>query len=136
MRLCNIQERREELVITLINANYAKPTNSSGYIIFGTFGGIIGVWDLQEEREEPTLPGHAWSVCRLAKTSDSKYIISADSGGTAKIWNTHTKRQEAELEVDYTGIESLAITSSDKYAVFCAYDGTIRVWRIPIISFD
>ena len=129
VRIWNIKEERQVFLLRICDLMCMTSTNDGRYIIFCSSDMIPRLFNVLENKEECAMPGHTWSVRRLAKSSNDKYIASAADDGTIIFWDIENKKQEAILG-NHFKVKTLAIAFNDKYVISGCDEGTVQVWNV------
>lgn len=114
----------------VLNAFYDKES----YIVYGSVGNCLKVYDYQDDTEKFVLRGHTNLVNCFSNLGlfNSSYIASGSDDKTVKIWNLNT----GELVFNLTGhrecINSLVHLNSFNINLLASVsdDRTIRIWNL------
>jgi len=122
---------------------------SSGFLILGTEGGRLNVWDVASGRQTISTASHLQSVSCLSVLPGHNFILSGSPDSNVHIWSlpqlvsfsqpqslsSHDSQHNAPLRTfsnHRSGIMSLACghsRSMSSFAVSASNDGTCYVWR-------
>ena len=82
-----MEEKREEFTLTGHTSYIVSVAISQDgkFLVSGSGGETIKMWNLEEKREEFTLTGHTDSVSSVAISQDGKYLISGSNDKTIKM---------------------------------------------------
>ncbi|KAG8963418.1 hypothetical protein FRC03_003007 [Tulasnella sp. 419] len=109
---------------------YLQPTPEApqGYLVTGSQDGIINVYTLGTEQQEPsyTLLGHAHNVCALSTTA-SGTIVSGSWDQTSIVWASFQKRYD--LRGHAQSVLAVLAISEDEYLTASA-DKSIKLWKL------
>jgi pre-rRNA-processing protein IPI3 len=122
---------------------------SSGFLILGTEGGRLNVWDVASGRQTISTASHLQSVSCLSVLPGHNFILSGSPDSNVHLWSlpqlvsfsqpsslsSHGSQHNAPLRTfsnHRSGIMSLACGHSrslSNFAVSASNDGTCYVWR-------
>jgi WD40 repeat protein len=89
----------------------------------------IQFWDVESEKELPSLSGHAGIVMSLAFSPDGDALASVATDGTVKIWNL-TNESVRRLPGHKTMVFSVAWSPDGTALATGGYDGAVNVWSV------
>ena len=114
----------------VLNAYFAK----EGYIVYGSVGNSLKVFDYVTDVEKYTLKGHTNLVNCFANLGvfNKNYIASGSDDKTVKIWNLVTGESVFNLTGHRECINSLTHLTgfNNNILVSVSDDRTIRVWNL------
>ena len=91
--------------------------------------GMVGVWDLQQNRLLKRLSGHTAKVVDIALSDDGRLAASAGWDRTARIWDLEKMAPLAVLEGHHGNVNSVSFSPDGATLYTASYDGTVRSWR-------
>lgn len=121
---------------------------SSGFVILGTEGGRLILWDVASGRQTTSTASHLQAVSCLSVLPDSNFILSASSDSAVHVWSlpllvsfsqppslsSHDPPSNAPLRTfsnHRSGITALTCGHSrnlSNFAVSASSDGTCYIW--------
>ncbi|MGV8057919.1 MAG: caspase family protein [Smithellaceae bacterium] len=100
------------------------------YILSGSMGGIIDLWDISSGRSIRTVKVGA-GIRAVSFSSDGEYALSGGSDNSVRLWNVKNLTQVKKF-VGHTGngIWSVAFSPDGKYALSAGHDGQVKIWDL------
>ncbi|KAI9438925.1 hypothetical protein H4582DRAFT_1851625 [Lactarius indigo] len=100
------------------------------YIISGSFGNTVYVWDSQTGKPKgKLLRGHTNNITALAYSRDGKHIISGSYDKTIWRWDSKTGLPIGQPLRGHTdNIQSIVYSPDDSYIISASLDNTLQIW--------
>ena len=103
------------------------------YIVSGSYGGVLKLWDVATGREIRTFSGHSTPVITVAFSPDSKQIISGVydqnlNEKTLKLWDVATGREIRTFSGHSSWVTSAAFSPDGRQIISGSGDRTIKLW--------
>ena len=96
-------------------------------LVTGGKDNLLRFWDLEDDRQLGTLPGHLGWVRSLAIPSKGPGIVSGSFDRTVKIWNGGPRSDVLHGHKDW--VCAVAFSADDRLLASGSRDGTVRIWN-------
>jgi WD40 repeat protein len=97
----------------------------------GTFRGKVRLWDVQNNRTLPSLPGgHEGEVHGIAFSPDGKLLASGGDDGLVRVWDLERHRQIASLAGHTDHVNGVAFSPDSRTIASASVDQTVRLWNV------
>ncbi|KAG6381979.1 WD40-repeat-containing domain protein [Boletus reticuloceps] len=84
-------------------------------LVTGYHDGTIGIWNMQNGKEERTLMGHEGAaIGSLVVTSDGRTLVSSDENGRTRVWNIASQTLVKEWTLP-SGLSEVAISPDNRF---------------------
>lgn len=100
------------------------------WLITGSSGGVISVWEIASGRLISTLTGHSDRVLSIVVDKENNRLISGSSDKTIKIWDIKSCKELRTLTGHSDEVRSVVIDKGSGRIVSGARDNTIKIWDI------
>ena len=108
-------------------------TQDSHWLITGSYGHSLKVWEMQSGRYLGSLGSPqdrvSW-VRAMITTQDGERVISAAQDKTIKIWDWKIGREVGMLRGHTGGVNAVILSPDGRQIISASDDGTIRLWDI------
>jgi WD40 repeat protein len=104
-------------------------------VVFAREDFSMTVWNVERDKAEITLRGHAARINDIFMILDGDRVLSAGADGTVRIWNiansvkTAPLRPRGEVGSHTSRVTALTITPDGKQAISGSIDG-VKIWNI------
>jgi WD40 repeat protein len=101
------------------------------WVISGSIGRKLRVWDLKSGRQIKILAGHKGTVYSLAASANTGFVVSASEDRTVKLWDL-TSSAEVPLAT-FTGegrMRSCSIVPDGKTVIAVEQDGRVHILKL------
>jgi WD40 repeat protein/tetratricopeptide (TPR) repeat protein len=105
-------------------------TPDSQYVVSGSEGGTVQVWDLATGKNVRRFTGHEDTVTSVAVTPDGQYVVSGSDDETVRLWELATGQEVRRFTGHWSSVCSVAVTPDGKYVVSGSDDKTVRLWEL------
>lgn len=105
-------------------------SKDSKYLIAGTYGGKVYIYDLEQKNLLDSLDGGYW-VNAVGISSDNKYIASGNQDGIFKLWDLENMHILFSQDItDKNGLYSVEFSSDSKEVLISSGDGTLKIFNL------
>ena len=91
-------------------------------VISASHGGILKIWDSEQERLLWTFQSNQWACTAVALTSDGRYALSGSHNKILKVWNLENGNEERILNDHLEQILGVAVTPDSRWAISASTD--------------
>jgi WD40 repeat protein/Tfp pilus assembly protein PilF len=118
--------------LLLANGFGASFSRDDRWLSFGTFGSVVGRWQVAAASEAPVLPGQnpKWGVRTLAISSDNRLLVSTScydvAGDGVRLWDLATGELRHVLSTGQYACRAAILHPSGRSLVTCSQIGVHR----------
>ena len=104
------------------------------WLVSGSYGGVIKIWDALGGYERASMHGHADIVRAICFSPDGKLAATAGDDATIKIWNAATGQEIMAITGRLQGIYALAFSPNGLMLAAGGANGAINLWEVSEFS--
>jgi len=98
------------------------------WLVSGSYGGVIKIWDVQGGYERASMHGHADIVRAICFSPDGKLAATGGDDGMIKIWNAATGQEIMAISGQAQGMYALTFSQDGAILASGGANGTIFIW--------
>ncbi len=105
-------------------------TPNDNYVVTGTLGGDLKMWEIDSGEEFLSFTGHTHVVPEVVFTSDHQHMISVSWDKTVKIWDYRTGFLEKKLKGHTEPVNDIRLTADGERIITGSTDRTAILWDL------
>lgn len=119
-----------DTINNLFGKNCLNLTKNNNYIIFGTIGNSLSIYDYSIKQIKGSIHGHTNLINCICETNLDNIIASGSDDWTIRISNYETYSSVAVLKGHTGCITYLSLLSELQFLISTSDDKTIRIWNL------
>jgi WD40 repeat protein len=117
-----------------VNCVAFSPVVGSNMLASGSFGGIVRLWDVSENKQQllRELQKSCWIRSLVFSPDGSQLVVSVSDSSDKNmwLWNVASGRLLKTLTGHSERVSSVAFHPNGKQVVSCSRDQTMRIWAV------
>jgi WD40 repeat protein/serine/threonine protein kinase len=131
IRLWNTQEDQLERVLQVHDAVGSLDFSPDGRALAaGCADGTVELWDIQTNREPPTLDAHSQGIHCVVFSPDGKTLATSSADRTIRLWDYRSAHPLATLSGHTDVVTSLAFSPDGSTLASASDDHMVKLWHV------
>ncbi|MFN8489554.1 MAG: protein kinase [Caldilineaceae bacterium] len=98
--------------------------------LFGLFGNVLRLWDIETGRCLRIFRGHTRQVTSVTLSADGRRALSGSADTTLRLWDIETGQCLRIFKGHTEQVSSVCLSADARFAVSGSWDRTLRLWDI------